>query len=76
MLYIFYKVLKNFLIFCQILHAFRRRASFPKCNPLFKYVLAEEVQKLVFFCVSALQIAFIREVMWVPERRQKYFFTY
>lgn len=31
-LYIFYKVLKNFLIFCQIWHAFRGRASFQKCR--------------------------------------------
>ena len=48
-----------------------------KCeNPFFKWVLAEGVQNLVFFCVCNLLIAFIREVMWVSEKRQKYFFTY
>ena len=42
-------------------------------DPLFKCVLAMGVWKLVFFCVYTLQIALIGEVMWVPERCQKYF---
>ena len=46
-------------------------------NTLFKCVLTERaIEVSIFFCVSTLQIALIREVMWVPERHLKYFLTY